>query len=86
MIISQTTIKYVRARGLELELSGPALEVYSTENDAEYMFSLRAQDGQFFWNRNVSLPQAVKEELPAYYPDEKALRLMLAFVAKELTA
>jgi hypothetical protein len=84
MSISQTTINYAKARGLELESSGSVLEVYSEGNDAEYMFSLRAQDGQFFWGRNVSLPQLVKEELPAYYPDEKALRLMLAFVSKEI--
>lgn len=81
--ISKTTINFARVRGLELELRDFMLEVYSDDNDSEYLFSLRMQNGQFYWGGNVSLPQEIKEELPAHYPDEKALRLMLNFVAVE---
>lgn len=82
--ITKTTINFAKARGFDLELQDFMLEVYSEDNDAEYLFSLRMQNGHFYWGGNISLPQEIKEELPAHYPDEKALRLMLDFVAREL--
>lgn len=84
--ISRTTVKFAEARGLTLEVMDGILEIYEAGNDSEYMFSLRMMAGQFFFDGYTYLRQDIKEELPAYYPDEKALRLMLAFVAKELAA
>lgn len=51
----------------------------------EPLFALfHGLNGSFSWKENVCLPQAIKEELPAFYVDEESLRIMLGYVAKEL--
>ncbi|NMY13536.1 hypothetical protein HBO38_35010 [Pseudomonas veronii] len=84
--ISKTTVNFAKARGLELEVNGSMLEVSEADNDSEFMFSLRMMGDSFFYNGNVYLPEAIKEELPAYMKDEKALRAMLKFVAGQRAA
>lgn len=89
--LTKTTIKFAANRGLVLDVweseQGPLLDVFEADNDCEPMFHLRVNDdGSFSWAGNVYLPTSLKEEIPAHYANERALRSMMAFVATELAA
>lgn len=89
--LTKTTIKFAANRGIALDVweseNGPSLDVFEADNDCEPMFSLLVNgDGSFSWSGNVYLPARIKEEIPAHYANERALRSMLSFVATELAA
>lgn len=83
MEISQTTHNYAKARGLELTVEEHVLYVWAAGNDCEWMFTLYVLNKGFAWRANVWLEQSIKEELPAFMDNEKSLRKVLDFVAKE---
>ena len=91
MNISKTTFNFGKKRGfwVELEDFDDLVTFTEIEEDGElaceWMFSYRMnEDGSFTWNGNVYLAKEIKEELPATIKDEKHLREVIAFVAKEL--
>lgn len=89
--LTATTTKFAAARGLGLDvyqLNGVTLlDVFEADDDCEPMFMLQVNDnGSFSFHGNVYLNSSIKEELAAFYADEKALRGMLKFVAQELAA
>jgi len=83
MEISQTTHNYAKARGLELTVEEHVLYVWEIDNDCEWLFTLYVLNRGFAWRANVRLQQSIKEELPAFMDNEKSLRKVLDFVAKE---
>lgn len=91
MELSKTTKTYANKRGLDVTIEnfgedeGDFLAVWESDNDCEWMFSYQVNnDGSFTWRANVYLDQSIKEELPATINDEKHLRQVLDFIAKEL--
>lgn len=94
MNISKTTLNFAAKRGLSLMLveadeyiETSRLWFFSNEDDCEPDFSYLAnENGSFTFNENLSLPQAVKEELPATIFNERQLRQVIDFVARELAA
>lgn len=91
MKLSNTTINFAKKRGLAFTIEnfgedeGDFLAVWEADNDCEWMFSYQINDGgSFTWRGNVYLDQGIKEELPATIKDEKHLRQVLEFIAKEL--
>lgn len=94
MNISKMTINYAARRGLVLELieadevvDTARLWFYSDVDDCEPDFSYYANDnGTFTFKENLTLPRAIKEELPATIFNERQLRQMIDFVARELAA
>ena len=85
--ISKTTLNYATKRELELvaETDG-MVAVFEADVDSEPMFVIRAEGGEFFYGGNVYLPPEIKEELPHWMKDEKALRSVLNFVAQQRAA
>ncbi|EIT6979611.1 hypothetical protein ACSTWI_000814 [Escherichia coli] len=85
--ISTETHQYVQQLNLaldEVQVQGMNV-VLVCRGHKEPLFALfHCDDGSFSWFKNVCLPPNVKEELPAFYVDEEALRIMLDYVAKEL--
>jgi hypothetical protein len=82
--LSKTTLSYAAKRGFELVSEGDCeLAIFEAEVDTEPMFIIRMVGGEFFFGGNVYLPQAIKEELPYWMKDEKALRSMLNFVNQQ---
>ncbi|WP_210498202.1 hypothetical protein [Vibrio crassostreae] len=94
MNISKTTENFAKKRGLEIEVSeplgdipNPIVWIWEEGEDSEPMFSyLINEDESLSFRGNVYLDQSIKEELPAHIRDEKHLREVLDFVAKELKA
>jgi len=95
MNISKMTINYAARRGLVLELieadeyvETPRLWFYTdADNCCEPDFSYLVNDnGSFSFYDNLYLPRAVKEELPATIFNERQLRQVIDFVARELAA
>ena len=85
--ISKTTLNYAAMRGLELVAETDGLvAVFEANVDSEPMFMIRAEDGEFFYGGNVYLPREIKEELPHWMKNEKALRSVLNFVAQQRAA
>lgn len=91
MELSKTTKNYANKRRLDVtienfdENEGDVLAVWEADNDCEWMFSYQINDdGSFTWRGNIYLSQDIKEELPATVKDEKHLRQVLDFIAKEL--
>ncbi len=41
-------------------------------------------DGSYSWKCNISLEEHIKEELPAYYKDERAVQEMYKYLGREL--
>lgn len=84
--ISKTTQNYASKRGLDIVENGDGLiSVFEATIDSEPMFLVRGNNGEFFYWGNTYLPRSVKEELPYWMKDEKALRSMLGFVAEQRT-
>lgn len=95
-VISKTTINYALKRNIDLDLgeSGPSGELTTIwfteiEKDGEpacepFIMYLVNGDGSFSFYGNVYLPNEIKEELPAYIPDEKKLREMIGFLNGEI--
>lgn len=94
MEISKTTINFAARRGLFLELveadeyvETPRLWFYTDADDCEPDFSYFAnENGSFTFKENLCLPQEIKEELPATIFNERQLRQVIDFVARELAA
>lgn len=85
--ISTKTHQYAEQLNLfldEVQVQGKNVVLVCRGNKDPLFALFHSTDGSFNWNQNVCLPQNVKEELPAYYPDESYLRVMLEYVAKEL--
>lgn len=93
-MLSKTTTNYATKRGLDITnivdvhclLNNPnQVWIWELDNDNEPLLSYTSNsDGSFNFNYNTYLPIEIKEELPAYLKDEKALRLMLNFISLEL--
>lgn len=60
--------------------------VFEADVDSEPMFIIRAEGSEFFYGGNVYLPREVKEELPHWMKDEKALRNVLNFISQQRAA
>lgn len=90
MNISKTTFNFAKKRGLDITVEDLgdciALCIWEADKDCEWMCSYRIESDKLAWNANVYLPQEVKEELPATIKDEKHLREVLAFIAKEVNS
>lgn len=89
MNITKTTTNFAGKRGIELSVddfgNGDILCIWEADNDCEWMCSYRVNnDGSFTWNGNIYLSDEIKEELPATIKDEKHLREVIAFIAKEI--
>ena len=99
-LISKTTINYALKRRIDLEVNqdcdGITSEIkktlWLTEVDESgglacepFVMYLINDDGSFSFYGNVYLPERVKEELPAYVENEKKLRIMLDYLACELS-
>ena len=85
--ITQDTHQYAAQLNLvldEVEVQGMNVVLVCCGHKEPLFALFRNADGSFNWNQNVCLPQNIKEELPAYYPDESYLRDMLEYIAKEL--
>jgi len=97
-MLSKTTTNYANKRGLDvtnhiINEDGTFKNVTNTiwvwedDNVSEPLFIYTSNDdGSFTLHGNIYLADSIKEELPAHIKDEKHLREVLAFVAKELTA
>ncbi|MGX4990651.1 hypothetical protein [Enterobacter kobei] len=74
-------------QGISTEtLQGEALEVVVVSFNHIQMFELfKCVDGSYSWKTNIQLPEHIKEDLPAFYFNQKALDEMLSFVEKELS-
>ena len=90
-IVTKTTQNYAKARQLILdsdfcdENKQPFIWVCVDDDSSEPMFSLFANDdGSFSYKGNIWLSDATREEIPAFIRDEKHLRSVLAFVAKDM--
>lgn len=89
--ISKATMAYAERRGILLEHNEKDSEfgltdsiwLYEADNECEPMCIYSVSNGQFFWRSNIYLPNDVKEELPYWVPDEKALRRVIDFLSKE---
>lgn len=86
MSLTKTTHNFAAKRGFELEVDENVIFVYTDANDDEPDFTIRIEEAGFFFGGNIALPQSIKEELPHWMKDEKALRETIEFVAKELAA
>ncbi len=87
-MINKTTENYAKKRGL-------SLEVYTKDNGAEYLWIFSDEDsepdlileiegnGEYNYYSDL-LDLEVREELPAHIWNEKHLREVLDFLAKEL--
>ncbi|QVW27781.1 hypothetical protein [Hafnia phage Pocis76] len=88
MNISKTTFNMAKSRGLELTVEDlgerMALCFWQADNECEWMFSYTIHDDKLTWGGNIYLPQEIKEELPATIFDERQLRNVIKFVAKEM--
>lgn len=88
MNISKTTFNMAKTRGLELTVEkledNYVLCFWQAGNDCEWMFSYNIHSDKLVWRGNIYLPQEIKEELPATIFDEKQLRNVIKFVAKEM--
>lgn len=92
MKISKTTYNYATNRSLELvmddeehENGTSVLALFEAGEDCEHMFSFWAMPcGGFSYKGNVYLPEHIRCELPHYMKDERALRDVIDFIAKEL--
>lgn len=87
MEISKTTINFAKKRGLDVQQPDEQDKVWiSVEDDScEPMFYLYMNHtGSFTYGGNIWLTKEIKEEIPAHYQDEKAVRMMLAFLAEEI--
>ncbi|UTQ80589.1 hypothetical protein Motto_55 [Pseudomonas phage Motto] len=88
MMVSKTTTNFAGKRGIELSVEQfddlDVLCIWEADNDCEWMCSYFINsDGTFTWRGNIYLSDDVKEELPATIKDEKHLREVIAFIAKE---
>lgn len=88
-MLTATTKKFAAARNLDVTVEEledvVALCIWEAEDDSEWLCSYRVNaDGSYSWNGNVYLKPEVKEELPATIRDEKHLREVLAFIAKNI--
>lgn len=92
MALSKLTINFAAKRNILVEICEADdivemdrvwiyTDVDACEPDVSYVVNA---DGSFSFYDNVSLPVAIKEELPAYIRDEKHLREVIAFIAKEM--
>lgn len=73
--------------GFEIELyldenNLQLLEVYENGEDCEPLFMLSTNGESASYYGNLYLDKAIKEELPAFYKDGKAVIIMLEFVSK----
>jgi hypothetical protein len=87
MTITKTTLNYALARGLELvqDENDDVVALFESDVDSEHMVSFWVLPcGGFSYKGNVYLPEHIRYELPHYMKDEKALRLVLDFISKEL--
>lgn len=83
MEISKTSLNFAKKRGLELELVDGELSVFlAGECEPEFVL-FASETGSFTFKARVGASQDLISEIPAYYKDETALRMMLAFVAEE---
>lgn len=89
MTLTKTTTSFAQKRNLSLTIEnfgeGDVLCIWELDNDCEWLCSyLCNEDGSFTYNGNIYLSDATKEELPATVKDEKHLREVLNFIAKEI--
>ncbi len=84
MNLSKTTINFAEKRNIDLIL-GDTLWIHTDLDGNEPVIIYAANDdGSFQFKTNISLCDSIKEELPAYIRDEKHLREVIAFIAKEV--
>ncbi|EDT7800706.1 hypothetical protein [Salmonella enterica] len=85
MKISKAIMNYAARRGMEIEVSLEDMEVrfWEVENECEWMFSYTIENDGLNWKGNIYLPRDVKEELPAFIANDKKLKEVIDFVAKE---
>lgn len=85
MKISKAIMNYAARRGMEIEVPLEDMEVrfWEVENECEWMFSYTIENDGLNWKGNIYLPRDVKEELPAFIANDKKLKEVIDFVAKE---
>ncbi|EDA3267939.1 hypothetical protein A4L30_23325 [Salmonella enterica subsp. enterica serovar Bovismorbificans] len=85
MKISKAIMNYAARRGMEIEVSLEDMEVrfWEVENECEWLFSYTIENDGLNWKGNIYLPRDVKEELPAFIANDKKLKEVIDFVAKE---
>ncbi|QXG07705.1 hypothetical protein [Erwinia phage Snitter] len=87
MTISLTTINFAKKRNVEVTVqdNGAEVWIWSCDNDCEPAIMLFASaTGSFQYKGRVTASQDVVSEIPAHYKDEKALRMMIAFIAGQI--
>lgn len=91
-MISKMTINFAAKRNMLVEICEADefvemdrvwiyTDVDACEPDVSYVANA---DGSFSYFDNIALPEAVREELPAFIRDEKQLREVIAFIANEV--
>ncbi len=83
MSLSKTTTNFSEKRNIELNLSETLWITLGLDGNEPAVIYAANEDGSFQFETNVSLSDSIKEELPAYIRDEKHLREVVAFIAKE---
>lgn len=81
--LTKTTTNYAAARGLELTIEDGELWIWSAEDDCEPMAIYLVSDIGFNYKGRVTMSHSQTEELPAWIRDEKHLRQVVAYIAKE---
>lgn len=91
--VSKITTNYAKARRLDIsedfcDESKKAFIWISVDDDStEPMFSLFAnEDGSFTYRSSIWLNTSTREEIPAHVNNELGLRLLLAFVAQDMSS
>ena len=90
MAISKTTIKFAEKRGLEVTEENVSdynsIWIWESDNDMEPLFVYRVNnDGSLgYVGFSSCRADSIREELPAWIRDEKHLREVLDFIAKEI--
>ncbi|MNF74857.1 hypothetical protein D3C85_1093180 [compost metagenome] len=84
MQISKTTLNYASKRNIEVVIEEGIAFFYESDNDCEPMFTYNVESDGLHYKGNIYLKQEVKEELPAWIKDEKHLRQVIDFLAKNI--